>query len=198
MAGLIVPGSQVTIRNVGLNPGRTGMLDTLLEMGADLQISCQGEQAGEPYGDVTVRHSALHGTQVSGERVVRMIDEFPIFAVAAAFARGQTVVKDAVELRYKESDRIACLCRELKSLGVDITETADGFVIAGPGRIRPAAVHPHGDHRLAMALAVAGLAGDGPVRMGGAQIVGESYPEFGAHLSELGAQLDFEEDDDEQ
>ncbi len=194
VAGLILPGSQITIHNVGLNPGRTGLLDALIEMGADLQVICQGDQAGEPYGDVTVRHSSLHSIQVSGERVVRMIDEFPIFAVAAAFAQGTTIVKDALELRYKESDRIACLCQELKKLGCDNEETPDGFIIAGPTRFHPATVHPHGDHRLAMALAVAGIAGRQPVTILDAQIMQESYPEFSQHLSQLGARLDFEEE----
>ncbi len=196
VAGLIVPGSQITIRNVGLNPGRTGLLDALIEMGADIQVSCKGEQAGEPYGDVTVRHSILHAVEISGDRVVRMIDEFPIFAVAAAFAIGKTLVKDALELRYKESDRIACLCQELGSLGCDITELPAGFMIAGSNRLRPTAVHTHGDHRLAMALAVVGLAGTGPMTIHDAQIVRESYPEFGAHLAQLGARLDFDEDND--
>ncbi len=192
-AGLIVPGSVVTVQNVGLNPGRTGYLDALAEMGAEIQVSCRGEQAGEPYGDVAVRHSSLHGIQVSGSRVVRMIDEFPIFAVTAAFARGQTTVKDASELRYKESDRIACLCQELRVLGCAVDETPDGFVVSGPNRIRPAAVQTHGDHRLAMALIVAGLAADGLLAIQDAQIVRESYPEFAGHLSQLGAHLDIEE-----
>lgn len=194
VAALIVPGSEVTVRNVGLNPGRTGLLDTLLEMGADLQVRHRGEGAGEPYGDITARYSTLKPALVSGERVVRMIDEFPIFAVAAAFAGGKTVVKDAEELRYKESDRIACLCQELSALGCCITETLDGFVVEGPANIRQAAIDPHGDHRLAMALAVAGLAGNGLVEIQDAQIVNESYPEFSQHLSELGARLHLEEE----
>lgn len=193
-AALIVPGSEVTLRNVGLNPGRTGLLEALIEMEADLQVEQRGERAGEPYGDITARYSSLRSTEVSGERVVRMIDEFPIFAVLAAFARGKTTVRDAQELRYKESDRIACLCRELNALGCRMTETPDGFIVEGPSPVKPAAVHPYGDHRLAMALAVAGLGGNGAVAIQNFQITSESYPEFPQHLVRLGARLDIEEE----
>jgi len=117
VAALIVRDARITLRGVGLNPTRTGLIEVLLSMGADITVTPRGEQCGEPIGDLTVCSSSLQATRVSGELVVRMIDEFPIFAVAAAFANGRTVVEDAGELRHKESDRIAALCTELRAIG---------------------------------------------------------------------------------
>jgi len=188
VAAVITPGSQVTLRAVGLNPTRTGLLDALREMGAQIEVSNLHETCGEPAGDLTVRYRRLHGTQISGERVVRMIDEFPAFAAAAACAEGPTQVQDAQELRYKESDRIAALCVELRALGVAAEETPDGFILPGGG-VRGGQVDPHGDHRLAMSLAVAGLAAREPVRVSGAEIVRESFPEFIDALGSLGGQV---------
>jgi 3-phosphoshikimate 1-carboxyvinyltransferase len=131
VAALITPGSEIHLRNVGLNPTRTGLLDVLADMGAEITIKPHDDQLGEPVGDLSVHSSVLHGTQVSGSSVVRMIDEFPAFAVAAAFAQGQTEVSQAEELRLKESDRISMLCRELASLGVQVSEAPDGFSIQG-------------------------------------------------------------------
>ena len=173
VAALITPGSEIKIRQVGLNPTRTGLLDALLEMGADIQVSIEGEANGEPVGNLTVRYSKLHGTQVAGPLVVRMIDEFPAFAVAAAFAEGETRVSQAEELRYKESDRIAAMCAELASLGADVLETADGFILQGCRLTGGQVVDSHGDHRLAMALAVAGLACQKPVTILDAGIISE-------------------------
>lgn len=187
VAALITPGSRITLRQVGLNPTRTGLLDTLIEMGARLDLANLGEQGGEPVGDITVRYSQLHGVRVSGERVVRMIDEFPVFAVAAAYASGVTVVRDAVELRHKESDRISALGQELRRLGVHFEETPDGFIIQGGRPVIGGRVESHGDHRLAMSLAVSGLAARQPVQVDGAEMIGESFPGFEAVLRSLGA-----------
>ncbi len=194
VAALIVPGSEVTVQGVGLNPTRTGLLDALGAMGADLRAVETGEQCGEPAGDVTARYGRLAGTKVSGELVVRMIDEFPIFAVAAAFADGETRVEDAGELRYKESDRIAALCAELRAIGVDARETADGFTIRGGKQPAGGPVDPHGDHRLAMSLAVAGLASENPVVVPQAEYFNESFPDFLETLRSLGAELATQEE----
>ena len=158
-------------------------------MNAEIQIAPAPDRQGEPAGDITVRHSRLRGTEVSGELVVRMIDEFPIFSVAAAYAEGATTVRDAQELRYKESDRIAALCGQLQSIGVDAVELPDGFQIHG-GRPRGGTADPHGDHRLAMSLAVAGLGARSPVRILRPVIIRESFPGFQAALEHLGAHFD--------
>ncbi len=149
----------------------------------------KAERHGEPVADLTVCASKLQGGQVSGDLVVRMIDEFPAFAVAAAYAQGTTLVRDAAELRLKESDRISALCAELRKLGVDAAEREDGFAIQGGRPLQGGEVHPQGDHRLAMSLALAGLASQAPVRVLQAQILRESFPEFPLILQALGADL---------
>ena len=189
VAALIIPGSEVRLPAVGLNPTRTGLLEALKAMGADIRIANQTERHGEPVGDLTVRHSTLHGIYVSGDLVVRMIDEFPIFAIAAACAQGPTTVRQAVELRHKESDRIAALCGALRALGVKTDEADDGFTIHGGAPILGGDVDAQGDHRLAMALAVAGLAARQPVRVHGASVLAESFPRFPQTLRRLGADL---------
>jgi 3-phosphoshikimate 1-carboxyvinyltransferase len=189
VAALITPGSNVTIQGVGLNSARTGLLDALLGMGADICITGQATHSDEPVGDLIVKYSRLHGTSICGEQVVRMIDEFPIFAIAAAYASGATTVSEAAELRLKESDRIAVLCEELRKLGVQAVEHADGFTIQGGAAVRGGMIQPHGDHRLAMSLAVAGLASQAPVAVQDAQIIEESYPEFTQTLQALGGRL---------
>lgn len=192
VAGLIVPGTEIWLRGVGLNPTRTGLLDALLSMGADITITHQTEQGGEPIGDLRICYSVLQGIEVAGEQVVRMIDEFPVFAVAAAFAHGPTMVSEAEELRYKESDRIGALCQELSRIGVDAQEAPDGFIIQGGYPVHGGSAVSHGDHRLAMALAVAGLATIQPVQINGAEIIAESFPDFVECLRNLGAQIDLE------
>jgi 3-phosphoshikimate 1-carboxyvinyltransferase len=189
VAALVTPGSEICLRGVGLNPTRTGLLDALQAMGADIQVTGQALRSDEPVGDLTVRFSPLQGTRVSGPLVVRMIDEFPAFAVAAAFARGRTVVSDAEELRHKESDRIAALCEQLRLLGADARETQDGFVISGSGKLSGGEVDSCGDHRLAMALSAAGLAARGPVTVRGAEMTDESYPGYVDTLRDLGANI---------
>jgi 3-phosphoshikimate 1-carboxyvinyltransferase len=192
VAALITPDSALTIHNICLNPGRTGLLDALRSMGANITMHNLHTSGGEPVGDLSVSSSVLHGTEISGELVVRMIDEFPILAVAAALAKGTTVVRDAAELRLKESDRIAILAAELRGLGAAVEEHADGFTISG-GVLRGGSVQSHGDHRLAMALAVAGLAAEAPVTIRDAECMDESFPGFSAVLQKLGASLRTEE-----
>ncbi|NPA06152.1 MAG: 3-phosphoshikimate 1-carboxyvinyltransferase [Chloroflexi bacterium] len=193
VAALITPDAHVVIEDVGLNPTRTGLLDALRAMGARLTVEPLGERYGEPWGRITASYTPdLHGITVRGDLVVRMIDEFPIFAVAATFAHGPTYVHDAQELRYKESDRIARLVHELRALGAAMNERPDGFVAYGGG-LRGGTARAHGDHRLAMALTVAGLAAQGPVQVLGGEMYRESYPSFLADLQRLGASVGEEE-----
>lgn len=187
VAGLITPASEVVLHNVGLNPTRTGLLDVLIDMGADITITNQGISNGEPYGDILVRSSQLHGIKVSGSIVVRMIDEFPIFAVASVYALGDTIVSGAQELRHKETDRIATICNELSQIGVDIEETFDGFIIHGGNPITGGVVNSYGDHRLAMSLSIAGLISTNGVTVENAGILTESFPDFPHILKSLGA-----------
>lgn len=192
VAGLICPGSKVTIRGVGLNPTRTGLLDALARMDADLRIDNMVELNDELIGDIHIQSSNLRGIEVNGSLVVRMIDEFPIFAVAASYAKGRTVVSEARELRYKESDRISSLCRELKIIGATVSEKPDGFIIDGREKLTGGKVEPHGDHRLAMALTVAGLNAQRPVSVVDPDIISESFPEFYTIMEGLGANLRIE------
>jgi len=190
VAALITPGSEVVLKDVGLNPTRTGLLDVLQEMGGSIEVCTEeDDQDFESSGDIIVKHSELHGTLVDGSRVVRMIDEFPAFAVAAAYAQGQTLVRGAGELRHKESDRIASVCQELRSLGARVDETADGFSLQGSKQLLGGEVHSHKDHRLAMALSVAGLAAGSAVRVCEGDIFRESFPEFVETLQGVGAQI---------
>jgi len=187
VAALITPNSEVNLRRVGLNPTRTGLLDVLLEMGADIVISNHGEINGEPYGDISVHASQIQGIEVNGSVVVRMIDEFPIFAIAAAYADGDTIVSGAKELRHKETDRIEAISRELSRIGGDIEETLDGFIIHGGKKLSGGIVESHRDHRLAMSLAIAGLISEEGVIVKDAGILRESFPDFPLILDELGA-----------
>ena len=186
VAALITPGSEIILRGVGLNPTRTGLLDALLEMGADIRIDPKGDQAGEPRGDLTARYSSLRATCIAAPQVVGMIDEFPAFTIAAAFAHGSTVVKGASELRHKESDRISAICSGLSSLGVGIQETPDGYNLQGGTPPLGGRVAALGDHRLAMAFAVSGLAAAAPVIVEGAEIISESWPGFPSILGRMG------------
>ncbi|HLF25091.1 MAG TPA: 3-phosphoshikimate 1-carboxyvinyltransferase [Anaerolineae bacterium] len=191
IAALIVPGSQVMLHSVGINPTRTGLLDALAEMGAAVAVTGERDSGGEPVGDLGARSRGLRGCNIHGDRVVRMIDEFPIFAVAATQAEGETVVRDAAELRLKESDRIASLVGELQKMGARIEARPDGFRIEGPTRLRGAHVDSYGDHRLAMALAVAGLVAEGETMVSGAECIGESFPNFVELMQALETNLDF-------
>jgi 3-phosphoshikimate 1-carboxyvinyltransferase len=189
VAALIVPGSQITLERVGLNPTRTGLLDALGAMGADIKISNQNTRHGEPVGDLTVSYSPLTSTVIEGPLVVRMIDEFPVFAVAASLAEGQTIVREASELRYKESDRIKAICENLPRRGVEIQETEDGFVIIGQEKLTGGTVAATGDHRLAMSSAIAGLAAQSELVLDGAETINESFPTFTDILTKLGAEI---------
>jgi 3-phosphoshikimate 1-carboxyvinyltransferase len=158
-------------------------------MGADIQVLHTQARAGEPAGDLIARYSKLKAIQVAGPLVVRMIDEFPIFAVAAAHAKGTTVVREAGELRHKETDRIHILVEEFHKLGIPIKEHRDGFSLRGGEAYRGGPVAAHGDHRLGMALSVLGLGAQTPVEVAGAEIIDQSYPGFISTLEQLGASI---------
>ncbi len=185
VAAVIHPDAELRLTGVGINPTRTGIIDVLRAMGADVAIEEERQVAGEPVADIVARSSALHGVIVDGDTIPRLIDEVPVLAVAAAFAAGATEVRDAAELRVKESDRIASVVSELGALGVTISERADGMVIEGGGGVRGGHAHSFADHRLAMALAVAGLASREGVAVDGAEAVGISYPGFWDDLAAL-------------
>ncbi|TAJ25657.1 MAG: 3-phosphoshikimate 1-carboxyvinyltransferase [Nitrospirae bacterium] len=183
----IVPGSDVTITGVGVNPTRSGLLEILSEMGANIHVANQREQAGEPVADLHVRAASLRGIRIGAERIPQAIDEFPILCVAAAVAEGDTIVTGATELRVKESDRIATMAAELKKMGVTTAETPDGLIIQGSRdrRFRGASCTSHGDHRVAMSLAIAGLIADAPSRIEETACIETSFPGFDDKVSEL-------------
>jgi 3-phosphoshikimate 1-carboxyvinyltransferase len=189
VAGLIVPGSDITLTSIDLNPTRTGIIDVLRAMGTDLTVTETGMEAGEPIGTIRIRHSVLKGTEVGGKVVVEMIDEFPILMVAALLAEGRTVVRDAQELRVKETDRIAVMAAELAKLGAHVTETPDGFIIDGPQKLTAATVEGHDDHRISMSLSVAGLVAEGHTTVMDARCAGDSFPGFAAVMQSLGADI---------
>jgi 3-phosphoshikimate 1-carboxyvinyltransferase len=190
VAAALVDGSEVTLAGVGVNPTRTGLLDVLQALGAGIALAAEREQGGEPVADVTVRASDLVGVEIRGELVVRMIDEFPALAVAATQAHGKTIVRDAAELRVKETDRIATIVAELKALGARIDPLPDGFIVEGPTQLRGGVVDSHGDHRLAMALAVAGLVADGETVIENAECIDDSFPGFTGVMQGLGAEME--------
>ena len=185
VAGAIVEGSELTIRNVGVNPTRTGILDVLHEMGADISISNFHDDA-EPVCDLTVKHSMLRGVEIGGSIIPRLIDELPVIAVAAAYAEGETVIRDAQELKVKESNRIAAMVTELKKAGVDAEETDDGMIIRGGKRPHGAAFETYKDHRIAMSLAVLALAARSACRIDEPEVASSSYPDFFHTLERLG------------
>jgi 3-phosphoshikimate 1-carboxyvinyltransferase len=189
-AGVTVPGSAISINNVGVNPTRRGLLDLLVEMGADVSMDNWAESGGESTGDIHARYSELRSVTVGGADIVTLIDELPVFALIATQAHGQTVVKDAAELRVKETDRIATTVAELRKLGAQIEETPDGFIVEGPTQLHGARVDSHGDHRLAMALAVAGLLAEGVTAIENAACIADSFPGFERTLTKLGAQIE--------
>lgn len=179
VAGLITPHATLHLKNVGVNPTRTGLLDVLKKMGAIIAVKELPVGKGEePVADLTVATSALKGITVGGDLVPRMVDEFPIFAVAASQARGTTVVKDAHELRVKESDRILMMEVTLRKMGADIKATSDGWIIKGPTPLRGAVCSSGGDHRIAMSLAVAALIANGPTTITDTENINTSFPGF--------------------
>ncbi len=189
VAACIVPGSDVTIQHVNLNPTRTGLLDVLSAMGANLTVTPTGTEAGEPVGDLRVQTSKLQGVTVSGQTVVRMIDEFPALMIAALCAEGRTIVQEARELRVKETDRIAVMSAELRRLGATIQEADNGFIIDGPQNLTGATVDGHDDHRIAMSLTLAGLIAQGETTIHDSACIADSYPGFMSALAGLGAAL---------
>jgi len=201
VAATLVPGSDVILENVGFNPTRTGLYDLLAAMGASLgyppteaasshAASAQDAgDVGEPVAALHIRGAGLRGVEVGGDLVVRAIDEFPIFAVAATQAIGTTVIRDAAELRVKESDRIATVAAELRKMGADIEEHPEGMTVRGPAKLHGATVECHRDHRLAMALAVAGLVADEPTTVCGAEAIDDSFPGFVEAMQALGAPI---------
>ncbi|WP_299028987.1 3-phosphoshikimate 1-carboxyvinyltransferase [uncultured Thermanaerothrix sp.] len=190
VAALIVPGSHIHLKSIGINPTRTGLLDVLEHMGANIRIHNERRVANEPVAELEVQTGQLKAAEVSGDLVVRMIDEFPIFAIAATQAHGKTVVRDAAELRVKETDRIATVVTELRKLGANIVERPDGFEITGPVKLQGTTVSSHGDHRLAMALFVAGLIAHDPVMIDDIGCATDSFPGFLEIMRSLGAQYD--------
>lgn len=184
VAGAIVPNSEITIRRVGVNPTRTGILDALRMMGAEITESNFIDGA-EPVCDLTVRTSKLHGVTVGGDIIPRLIDELPVLAVAAAFAEGETIFKDAEELKVKESNRIAAMVNELTRCGADAVETEDGMIIRGGAPLHAASFETYGDHRIAMSMAVCAKAIDGESEILDPKVVAISYPDFFDTLSAL-------------
>ncbi len=184
-AGLIVPGSEILIKNVGINPTRDGILRVCLEMGADLTLLNEREHSGEPVADILVRHSNLKAVTIGGEIIPTLIDELPIIAVMACFASGTTIIKDAAELKVKESDRIAVMTEQLSRMGAHITATEDGMIIEGGYPLRGATIDTALDHRIAMSFAIAALAAEGETRLKNADCVKISYPDFYESLFNL-------------
>lgn len=182
VAALVVPGSELTLRDVGVNPTRTGLLDALRSMGAAIEISRQRVVCGEPVADIHVRSQALHGTEIDGALIPRMVDEIPVFAVAAALATGVTTIRDAAELRVKEVDRIAAIVKELRGFGVEMEQCPDGLIIRGKASLTGCHCDSWGDHRMAMALAVAALAAEGSTTISDPFCVSSSFPDFWTRL----------------
>jgi 3-phosphoshikimate 1-carboxyvinyltransferase len=177
VAASVVPGSQLHLQAVGLNPRRTGLLQALRLMGADIRIESERESGGEPVGDIVVRHAPLHGVELPEALVPDMIDEFPALFVAAAVAQGSTVIRGAAELRVKESDRLASMATGLRTLGITVDETPDGATIVG-GTLNGGSIDSHGDHRIAMSFAIAGLVAREPVHIADCRNVATSFPGF--------------------
>lgn len=184
-AGLLVPDSEILIKNVGINPTRDGLLRVCQAMGADMTLLNKREHGGEPVADILVRHSNLKATIIEGELIPTLIDEIPIIAVMACFANGTTIIKDAAELKVKESDRIAVVVDNLSRMGAHITAADDGMIIHGGYPLHGAVIDPHLDHRIAMSFAVAALVADGETNILNADCVKISYPDFYNNLLKL-------------
>lgn len=185
VAGAIVPDSELVIQNVGVNPTRTGILEALALMGADIQLENQREVAGEPVADLRVRSSALKSCAIGGDIIPRMIDEIPILAVAAVFATGTTIIRDAAELRVKESDRITVMAQQLNKMGAKVNELPDGMEITGGTPLVGTDLDSYTDHRIAMSLAIASLVANGITTIHRAEAAAISYPDFTATLTKV-------------
>nr|WP_264326246.1 3-phosphoshikimate 1-carboxyvinyltransferase [Romeriopsis navalis] len=185
VAGAIVPGSDLTVENVGVNPTRTGVLEALAMMGADITLENQREVAGEPVADLRVRHGKLKACKIAGDIIPRLIDEIPVLAVAAAFAEGTTVIKDAEELRVKESDRITVMAKQLNAMGASVSELPNGMEVTGGRPLHGAEVDSFTDHRIAMSLAIAALMAKGTTTIHRAEAASISYPTFVETLEQV-------------
>lgn len=177
-AGLLIPGSELLIKNVGINPTRDGILRVCKQMGANLELLNTRTQCGEPVADILVKHSELNGTVIEGDLIPTLIDELPVIAVMAACANGETIIRNAEELKVKESNRLEIIVHHLSEMGCDITGTEDGMIIRGGKPLHGAVLDSHLDHRIAMSFAVAGLVADGETEITNADCVNISYPGF--------------------
>ncbi len=185
VAGLLTPNTEITIKNVGINPTRDGILTVCKNMGANLHLSNVRDDIGEPVADITVRTSSLHGCCIEGDIIPKLIDEIPIIAIMAAFADGTTTIKDAQELKVKESNRIDVMVQNLSAMGVDIEGTEDGMIIHGGKPLHGATIDSKLDHRIAMSFAIAGGLAEGDTQILGAECVNISYPSFYEDLNKL-------------
>ncbi|MFM7181796.1 MAG: 3-phosphoshikimate 1-carboxyvinyltransferase [Verrucomicrobiales bacterium] len=185
VAAATIPGSDLTIGGVGLNPTRTGILDVLERMGASVEREVTGGEDGEPYGNLRIRGGKLRGTTIAGKEIPNVIDEIPVLAVAASLADGATEIRDAAELRVKESDRISEVVRRLQSMGAKVEEYPDGLRVEGPNKLHAARIESHGDHRIAMAFAIAGLSATGVTDIVDTACIATSYPGFESTLRSL-------------
>lgn len=185
VAGLITPNSCITIRNVGINPTRDGILEVCKAMGADITLEHITEGIGEPTADITVRTSSLNGTVIEGAVIPKLIDELPIIAILACFAKGTTIIKDAQELKVKESNRIDVMVENLTAMGAEIEGTEDGMIIHGGKPLHGAVIDSNADHRIAMSFAIAGMNAEGETEITGAECVTISYPNFYQDLQQL-------------
>lgn len=176
--GLLIPRSEILIKDTGINPTRTGLIDILIMMGADIKLENKREVSGEPVADIYVKHSQLSGINITGDMVLKAIDEFPILCVAAAKAQGKTKITGAGELRVKESDRITSMAVELRKMGVNVEELEDGLIIEGTKKLKPADVQSYGDHRIAMALIIAGFTVDKETTVQDTECINTSFPDF--------------------
>ncbi len=183
-AGLIVPGSEILIRNVGINPTRDGILRVCQEMGGDISL-LNIKNNGEPVADILVKHSSLHGITIAGDIIPTLIDELPIINIMAACAEGTTTIRDAAELKVKESNRIEVMVQYLRAMGCDITGTDDGMIINGGAPLHGTVIDSHLDHRIAMSFAIASLIADGETQIKGSDVVTISYPAFYKDLAGL-------------
>jgi 3-phosphoshikimate 1-carboxyvinyltransferase len=185
VAGAVIPNSEITLKNVGLNPTRTGIIDVMKQMGADIQILKSEDQAFEPYGDLLIKTSQLKGTIIEGDLIPRLIDEIPIIALLATQAEGTTIIKDAQELKVKETNRIDTVVNELKKLGANIVATEAGMIINGVSNLQGGTVSSHGDHRIGMMLAIAAAICADDVYLENSAAISVSYPNFFTHLNQL-------------
>lgn len=184
-AGLLVPESEILIKNVGINPTRNGIIRVCQSMGADLTLTSVNDGSGEPTADLLVRYGKLHGTVIEGGIIPTLIDELPIIAVMACFAEGETIIRDAAELKVKESNRLEVMVNTLTAMGANVTETEDGMIIRGGKTLHGTRIDSRSDHRIAMTFAIAGLCAEGETEILGAECVNISYPEFYEDLKRL-------------